>query len=278
MTSSAWIATCSWPPVGHRSATRHPRTTRYCRSRGRTGPQVEHQIGAQAEEGQRPRSTHQRWAMAQVPTGNTRLRSRVYGAPRPGFRASCSVEQVVPQQGNKRHRDQARGDQGTGNHDRQAVDEFPRRSRSAGERAGRRQCWYGRIQNGLGQLGGAEPGRHQGWMAQDQFAFDGVPATTGSSTSSPSAMISEAIETCCRSIPSIKTMPYVMASVSGMEMAIRRSAPFQEAQQGHQDHEADRFVEGAHKQIEVLLHLTRLVRGPCDDQIVRQCGFTAARA
>ena len=28
------------------------------------------------------------------------------------------------------------------------------------------------------------------------------PATTGSSTSSPSAMMSEAIEICCRSIPS----------------------------------------------------------------------------
>ena len=46
------------------------------------------------------------------------------------------------------------------------------------------------------------------------------PDTTGTSTSSPSAMISEAIETCCRSIPSVLMTPNVIASVIGMDAAI----------------------------------------------------------
>src|SRR5580704_1773545 len=47
------------------------------------------------------------------------------------------------------------------------------------------------------------------------------PDTTGTSTNSPSAMISEAIETCCRSIPSVLMTPNVIASVIGMDTAIR---------------------------------------------------------
>jgi hypothetical protein len=46
------------------------------------------------------------------------------------------------------------------------------------------------------------------------------PATTGSSTSRPSAMISEAIDTCCTSRPSISIMPNVIASVMGIDSAI----------------------------------------------------------
>ena len=46
-----------------------------------------------------------------------------------------------------------------------------------------------------------------------------VEATTGSSTSSPSAMMSEAMEICCRSIPSIAIIPKVIARVSGMLIA-----------------------------------------------------------
>src|SRR5689334_13318357 len=46
------------------------------------------------------------------------------------------------------------------------------------------------------------------------------PATTGSSTSKPNAMINEAIETCWRSMPSTYIMPNVIASVIGIESAI----------------------------------------------------------
>ena len=49
------------------------------------------------------------------------------------------------------------------------------------------------------------------------------PATTGSSTSRPRAMIREAIETCCRSMPSMCIMPKVMARVRGMERAMSRA-------------------------------------------------------
>jgi hypothetical protein len=47
------------------------------------------------------------------------------------------------------------------------------------------------------------------------------PATTGSSTSKPSAMISVATDTCWMSTPSKYIMPKVMAKVMGMEIAIR---------------------------------------------------------
>ena len=46
------------------------------------------------------------------------------------------------------------------------------------------------------------------------------PATTGSSTSSPSAMISVAIDTCCRSMPSKRIIPKDMRSVNGIDSAI----------------------------------------------------------
>src|SRR6201984_2999986 len=46
------------------------------------------------------------------------------------------------------------------------------------------------------------------------------PDTTGTSTSNPRAMISEAIETCCRSIPRVLMTPNVIASVIGIDAAI----------------------------------------------------------
>ena len=46
------------------------------------------------------------------------------------------------------------------------------------------------------------------------------PATTGSSTSSPSAIISDAIDTCCRSMPSAYIEAKVSASVNGMASAM----------------------------------------------------------
>jgi hypothetical protein len=49
------------------------------------------------------------------------------------------------------------------------------------------------------------------------------PATTGSSTSRPRAMIKEASETCCRSIPRLKIMPKVSARVVGMESMTSRA-------------------------------------------------------
>src|SRR5262245_6305907 len=49
------------------------------------------------------------------------------------------------------------------------------------------------------------------------------PATTGSSTSKPSAIISVAIETCCKSMPSRCIMPNVIASVTGIEIAINNA-------------------------------------------------------
>ena len=72
-------------------------------------------------------------------------------------------------------------------------------------------------------VGPSQAAARDGWP-RTRSRLMASPATTGSSISSPSAMISVAIETCCRSIPSIKIIPYVMASVSGMEMAIRRGA------------------------------------------------------
>ena len=49
------------------------------------------------------------------------------------------------------------------------------------------------------------------------------PATTGSSTSNPRAMIRVATETCWMSMPRRYIMPNVIASVMGMEIAMSRA-------------------------------------------------------
>ncbi len=59
-----------------------------------------------------------------------------------------------------------------------------------------------------------------GWPAS-RSRLMASPATTGSSTSSPRAIMSDAIDTCWRSMPSRCIIPKVMASVRGIEMAIR---------------------------------------------------------
>src|SRR5262250_2060641 len=76
----------------------------------------------------------------------------------------------------------------------------------------------------LASLVGPSQAATRGGWPRTRSRLMASPATTGSSTRSPSAMISVAIETCCKSIPSINIMPYVMASVSGIEMAMRRGA------------------------------------------------------
>ena len=54
------------------------------------------------------------------------------------------------------------------------------------------------------------------------------PATTGTSTSRPSAMMSVATDTCCRSMPNMYVTPKVMARVIGIAramMSARRHSP-----------------------------------------------------
>ncbi len=58
-----------------------------------------------------------------------------------------------------------------------------------------------------------------GWPAANSRLMASL-ATTGSSTSKPRAMISEAMETCWRSTPAMYDMPNVMVRVMGMERAI----------------------------------------------------------
>src|ERR1700755_2246744 len=61
-----------------------------------------------------------------------------------------------------------------------------------------------------------------GWPSPSSRAI-ASPETTGTSTSNPRAMISEAIETCCRSIPRVLMTPNVIASVIGIDAAISRA-------------------------------------------------------
>ena len=65
-------------------------------------------------------------------------------------------------------------------------------------------------------------------------------ATTGSSTNSPRAMISDAMETCWMSTPSTSIMPNVMASVTGIATGHQQcGTPLpepDERQQNHQHH------------------------------------------
>ena len=58
-----------------------------------------------------------------------------------------------------------------------------------------------------------------GWYSAKQRLIES-PATTGSSTSSPSAIINVAMDTCCRSTPNTCANANVIASVIGIEMAI----------------------------------------------------------
>jgi len=53
----------------------------------------------------------------------------------------------------------------------------------------------------------------------------------------------------------------------------QRGAPFPETYQCDEDDERDRFVERVHQQVEVLVHLARLVRSSRDDQVFRQPAF-----
>ena len=76
-----------------------------------------------------PSATRQRCSMAQPPTpvvlpGEAALRRSSIGGS-----ASCRAQEVVAEQRNERHRDDARGHQRAGEHDRQAVDELPGRRR-----------------------------------------------------------------------------------------------------------------------------------------------------
>ena len=97
------------------------------------------------------------------------------------------------------------------------------------------------------------------------------PATTGSSTSRPSAMISVAMETCCRSMP--QHVHHAEGHQQGERNRQRhqqRRAPLPEADQRHQDHQPHRLVQARHEQVDVLLHLPRLIAGARDDQVLRQ--------
>jgi hypothetical protein len=52
-----------------------------------------------------------------------------------------------------------------------------------------------------------------------QFTVNRVGHDHGASTSRPSAAVSAAIETCCKSIPIIWDKPRVIATVTGIDMA-----------------------------------------------------------
>ena len=69
-------------------------------------------------------------------------------------------------------------------------------------------------------VGPSQAATDLGWPAPSSRTI-ASPDTTGTSTNSPSAMISEAIETCCRSIPRVLMTPNVIASVIGIDTAIR---------------------------------------------------------
>ena len=113
--------------------------------------------------------------------------------------------------------------------------------------------------NGRGELGGTQPScdhRRWPWASARLIAS---PATTGSSTSRPSAMISEATDTCWISSPSRAAERHRQRGGNAQRHQ-HGGPPLPETDQRHQDHQADRFVQALHKQADVFLHLQRLIR------------------
>ncbi len=133
--------------------------------------------------------------------GSTRPRSPSCAAPR-SVGSAFGPQEVVAEQRDERHRDEARRDERAGEHDRQAVDELPgvagqEQERQVGDDVrDRREQDRGRElrrARATPRRAAAGPRRASRLIAS--------PATTGSSTSRPSAMMSDAIETCWRSMP-----------------------------------------------------------------------------
>ncbi len=82
------------------------------------------------------------------------------------------------------------------------------------------------------------------------------PDTTGTSTSSPSAIISEAIETCWRSIPRVFITPNVIASVMGIEIAIRTAVrQLQKPIRATMIDQNQRFDQAVREKFDLVAHL-----------------------
>src|SRR5215469_3907051 len=92
-------------------------------------------------------------------------------------------------------------------------------------RKGRYETIFVRVANAIvlnSFVGPSHAAVDLGWPAPSSRTI-ASPDTTGTSTSKPRAMISEAIETCCRSIPRVLMTPKVIASVIGIDAAINKA-------------------------------------------------------
>ncbi len=104
------------------------------------------------------------------------------------------------------------------------------------------------------------------------------PATTGSSTSKPERDDQRRD----RHLLQIDAEHLHHAERHGQrdrngERHQQRRAPLPKADQRHEHHQHDRLVQALHEQVDVLLHLPRLVRGASEDQILR-AGASSDRA
>jgi hypothetical protein len=82
-------------------------------------------------------------------------------------------------------------------------------------------------------------------------------------------MISEAIETCCRSIQRRSHAERHREGERNADASSSR-APLPEPDERDQHHQGNRFPQAVHEQVDILLHLERLIGGARNDQVGRE--------
>ena len=178
------------------------------------------------------------------------------------------AEQVVAEERDEGHRDEARCDERAGHHDRQAVEKFAggaveREEREIGDDVGDR-----REEDGVGEFCWSEPACDDGRMLVGERAFDGVAGDDG--------IVDEQAERDDqrgdRDLLEVDAEQVGEAEGEGERDGNRDrhqhgGAPFPESDERDDDDERDRFVERVHEEIDVFFDLARLVGGVGDDQV-----------
>jgi hypothetical protein len=180
-------------------------------------------------------------------------------------------EQVVAEQRDERHRDEARRHQRAADHHGQAVHEVPGVAGQKQERQVGHDVGDGGVEDGGRELGGAEPGCHEWGMAVGQRALDRVARhhrvvhqqAEGDDQRGDRDLL--------------QVDPQQVHEAEGHRKCDRdaerhqqRRAPLPEAHQRDEHDERHRLVEARHEEVHVLLDLERLVRGARQDQVLGQ--------
>ena len=190
-----------------------------------------------------------------------------------GLAALGGAQQVVAEQRDEGHRGEPGGDQGAGHDDGQGSQEV------AGGAAQHEEGQVGddvgdrREEDGLGELGGPEPGGDDPRVAEPQVPLDGVARHHRVVDEQAQRDDQRGDRDLLELDAQREHHPerHRQRDRDGQRHQDGR-APLPESHQGHQDHEDDGLVQRVHEQGDVFLHLARLVRGPRQDEVGGELG------